>query len=395
LKHQLLKIAFRNFKNSNQHQDLNNAFQKFCIDESAWLDDYSLYEVLKVANKGKPWSLWLPEHKTRNESALSDAIEQYADDLEAIKWQQFIFDAQWKQIRKHADILNIKIIGDLPFYAALDSAEVWANPQLFNIDADGNVLGIAGVPPDYFNEEGQLWGMPVYNWDAMKAENYQWWIRRIAKNMQLYDLIRLDHFRAFAGYWEVPADSETAKNGSWKAGPGAEFFEVLVKQFGELPIIAEDLGEITPDVFALRDQFSLPGMKVMQFAFGEDMADSIHSPHNMTSDNCIAYTGTHDNNTTRGWYEEEADSSTKMRLEQYTNTKINKNNAVETLMRIAYASTAKIVIVPVQDLLNKDSKARMNTPASVKGNWMWRLKPNDLQQSIQEKLLTFTKLYGR
>jgi malto-oligosyltrehalose synthase/4-alpha-glucanotransferase len=395
LKHQLLKIAFRNFKNSNQHQDLNNAFQKFCIDEAAWLDDYSLYEVLKVANKGKPWSLWLPEHKTRNQSALSNAIEQYAEDLEAIKWQQFIFDAQWKQIRKHADILNIKIIGDLPFYAALDSAEVWANPQLFNIDADGNVLGIAGVPPDYFNEEGQLWGMPVYNWDAMKAENYQWWIRRIAKNMQLYDLIRLDHFRAFAGYWEVPADSETAKNGSWKAGPGAEFFEVLVKQFGELPIIAEDLGEITPDVFALRDQFSLPGMKVMQFAFGEDMADSIHSPHNMTSDNCIAYTGTHDNNTTRGWYEEEADSSTKMRLEQYTNTKINKNNAVETLMRIAYASTAKIVIVPVQDLLNKDSKARMNTPASVKGNWMWRLKPNDLQQSIQEKLLTFTKLYGR
>jgi 4-alpha-glucanotransferase len=277
----------------------------------------------------------------------------------------------------------------------LDSADVWANPQLFNIDAEGNVLGIAGVPPDYFNEDGQLWGMPVYNWEKMKSEQYKWWIRRIEKNIELYHLIRLDHFRAFAAYWEVPAGADSAKTGSWKPGPAEDFFKVLLHHFGELPIIAEDLGEITPDVFALRDQFNLPGMKVMQFAFGEDMADSIHSPHNMTSDNCIAYTGTHDNNTTLGWYEEEADSSTKLRLEQYTDKKLNKKNAVETLIRLAYASVAKIVIIPVQDLLNKDSKARMNTPASVDGNWIWRLKSDDLKQTIQEKLLTFTKLYGR
>ncbi|RZL17636.1 MAG: malto-oligosyltrehalose synthase, partial [Pedobacter sp.] len=395
LKRQLLEIAFNNFKASGELDGLKKSFEQFCHKEASWLDDYALYEVLKVANGGKPWSQWLKDHKSRNKSVLNTASKQYAASLEAIKWEQFIFDGQWNDIRKYAEVLNIKLVGDLPFYAALDSADVWANPHLFNIDAEGNVLGVAGVPPDYFNADGQLWGMPVYNWDAMKGEGYQWWIRRIAKNIELYDLIRLDHFRAFASYWEVPADSETAVNGTWKAGPGAEFFQTLTDHFGELPIIAEDLGEITPDVFALRDQFKLPGMKVMQFAFGDDMADSIHSPHNMTTDNCIAYTGTHDNNTTRGWYEDEADSSTKIRLEQYTNQKINKHNAVETLIRLAYASTAKIAIVPVQDLLNKGSKARMNTPASVEGNWAWRLKAKDLSQKIQENLLTFTKLYGR
>ena len=395
LKIQLLDIAFKNFKVSEMHQDLKKEFEIFCKNEAYWLDDYALYEVLKAANSGQPWSSWIPEHKTRQSSALTTAVQQYAADLEVVKWQQFMFDKQWKAVRKYASVLNIKLIGDLPFYAALDSADVWANPQLFNINADGEVLGIAGVPPDYFNEDGQLWGMPVYNWEQLKSEQYKWWIRRIEKNIQLYHLIRLDHFRAFAAYWEVPAGADSAKTGSWKPGPAEDFFQVLQNHFGELPIIAEDLGEITPDVFALRDQFNLPGMKVMQFAFGEDLADSIHSPHNMTSDNCIAYTGTHDNNTTLGWYEEEADSSTKIRLEQYTDKKLSKKNAVETLIRLAYASAAKIVIIPVQDLLNKDTKARMNTPASVDGNWMWRLKPDDLKQTIQQKLLTFTKLYGR
>ncbi|MEJ7556705.1 MAG: malto-oligosyltrehalose synthase [Pedobacter sp.] len=395
IKQELLSIAFKNFKRSAGQLGLQKPFEKYCEQESFWLNDYALYEVLKTVNSGKQWSDWDIKHKTRDQSALDQALEKYTLELEAIKWQQFVFTEQWAQIREYASMLNVKLVGDLPFYAALDSAEVWANPHLFNVDKEGHVLGIAGVPPDYFNEDGQLWGMPVYNWESMKEEQYQWWIRRIAKNIELYDLIRLDHFRAFADYWEVPADSETAKNGTWKDGPGADFFNALVEHFGELPLIAEDLGEITPEVFALRDQFGLPGMKVLQFAFGEDIADSIHAPHNMSSDNCIAYTGTHDNNTTRGWYEEEADSATKARLEQYTDKKINKNNAVETLIRLAYASAAKIVIVPVQDLLNKDSKARMNTPASTKGNWMWRLKPDDLDTKIQEKLLAFTKLYGR
>jgi malto-oligosyltrehalose synthase/4-alpha-glucanotransferase len=394
-KKQLLAIAFENFKASTEHLNLQKSFLEFCTKESYWLDDYALYEVLKVANEGRPWSQWIKEHKNRDLKALKIATAQYALELEAIKWQQFTFESQWEQVRDQASRLNIKLIGDLPFYAALDSADVWANPQLFNINAEGEVLGVAGVPPDYFNEEGQLWGMPVYNWEAMKGEHYQWWIRRIAKNIKLYDLIRLDHFRAFAGFWEVPASSETAKNGTWKKGPGSDFFKAMLKEFGNLPIIAEDLGEITADVFALRDEFKLPGMKVMQFAFGEDMADSIHSPHNMSSDNCIAYTGTHDNNTTKGWFDDEADSSTKIRLEQYTDKKINNRNAVETLIRIAYASTAKIVIIPVQDLLNKGSKARMNTPASTENNWTWRLKPEELNKKIQGKLLTFTKLYGR
>lgn len=395
LKHQLLAKAFDTFSKSGAQLNLQQQFNKYCADESHWLNDYALYEVFKAVQDGKPWFEWEEKYKTRNPRALKIASADHEQRISAIKWQQFIFAQQWAQLRSHASTLNIQIIGDLPFYAALDSADVWANPNLFNIDQDGKVIGVAGVPPDYFNADGQLWGMPVYNWEAMNASQYEWWIQRIAKNIKLYDLIRLDHFRAFAAYWEVPAGSETAITGSWKPGPGADFFSALRKAFGKLPIIAEDLGEITPDVFALRDQFELPGMKVMQFAFGEDIADSIHAPHNFPGDNCIAYTGTHDNNTTLGWFEQEADDDTKNRLAKYTDKKITRHNVVDTLIRLAYASTAKIVIVAVQDLLNKDSKARMNTPASIQGNWMWRLKAKDLTEKIQQRLLTYTNLYGR
>ncbi|RZK83041.1 MAG: 4-alpha-glucanotransferase, partial [Pedobacter sp.] len=284
---------------------------------------------------------------------------------------------------------------DIPFYAALDSADVWASPKLFNIDSDGKVLGAAGVPPDYFNEEGQLWGMPVYNWPAMKKANYSWWLKRIKKNMEMYDLIRLDHFRAFSEYWEVPGDRSTAKDGSWKTGPGSAFFDALIKEFGALPLIAEDLGEISADVFELRDRYKLPGMKVMQFAFGEDIARSIHTPHNFENQHCIAYTGTHDNNTTVGWYQEDADKDTRARLEQYTGKKVTRSNVADVMIKLAYASVASIAIIPIQDVLNKTAKARMNTPASVDGNWVWRLKPAEFNEKQQLKLLELVRLYGR
>lgn len=391
IKLHLLSVAFKNFQRKANQTD----FIAFCKSEAYWLENYATYVVLKSTFNDRPWVEWPNVYRRRSAKAIAAFQESNQSDIEAVKWQQYIFFKQWKSLRKEAAISGIKFIGDLPFYAALDSADVWSNPEFFNIDQEGKVLGIAGVPPDYFNADGQLWGMPVYNWKAMAKQKYKWWIQRIAKNMECYDLIRLDHFRAFASYWEVPAGSESAKSGSWQPGPGTKLFDALAGYFGELPLIAEDLGEITADVFELRDHFKLPGMKVLQFAFGEDMADSIHAPHNFKTDNCVVYTGTHDNNTTLGWYEEEADAETKLRMAQYLNTKVTAKNNVELLIREAYASVAAIAIVPIQDLLNKPSKARMNTPASVDGNWMWRVKKSDFTQDTQAKLLRLARLYGR
>ena len=255
--------------------------------------------------------------------------------------------------------------------------------------------GIAGVPPDYFNEEGQLWGMPVYNWDAMAKSGYQWWIDRIAKNLELYDLIRLDHFRAFAAYWEVPAGLDTAKGGSWKAGPGTAIFEALVANFDALPFIAEDLGEIDEEVYRLRDRYALPGMRVLQFAFGEDISVSPHVPHQYSDSNCVVYTGTHDNNTLLGWYEDEADQATKDRLAEYLGRRITSRNVTVAMLQLAYGSVAKIAILPMQDLLKKGAKHRMNTPASLEENWTWRLKPKELDILCKKRIKRLLKLYNR
>ncbi|MHA4894123.1 malto-oligosyltrehalose synthase [Pedobacter sp. PWIIR3] len=390
LKQELLTKAWQNFRQTDQ-QD----FEKFCAAQAGWLDDDALYQVLKKLHSGRPWFDWPKAFKQRSANALTVISETRHEMITEIKWQQYQFFRQWAKIRQEAAVLNIQLIGDMPFYAALDSADVWANPQLFQIDNNGKVLGVAGVPPDYFNADGQMWGMPVYNWSAMAKQKYRWWIQRIERNIALYDLVRLDHFRAFVDYWEIPAQSESAKSGSWKSGPSTQFFNAMVSHFGQLPFIAEDLGEITPEVFQLRDQFALPGMKVLQFAFGEDLPESIHAPHNYNTDNCIVYTGTHDNNTTLGWYLEETDLDTRTRLSQYIRKKVSKSNVNAELIAMAYASVAKIAIIPMQDLLNKDGRARMNTPASVKGNWMWRLKPGDLNQGIQKKLHQLAELFGR
>ncbi|MES2828435.1 MAG: malto-oligosyltrehalose synthase [Bacteroidota bacterium] len=392
LKLELLSTAYKNFRKSSDQ----SAFKLFCDTEAQWLNDYSAYVVLKNLHTGTPWFEWPKALRQRSATQLKTFQVKYQAEIDEVKWQQFVFFKQWKSLRQQAAVQNIQIIGDLPFYAALDSADVWANPRLFNIDGDGKVLGIAGVPPDYFNADGQLWGMPVYKWKEMGRQKYQWWIKRIAKNIEMYDLIRLDHFRAFAAYWEVPADSDSAKAGTWIAGPGTRFFQALTKHFGtRLPLIAEDLGEITPDVIELRDQFNLPGMKVLQFAFGEDLSTSVHAPHNFKSADCLVYTGTHDNNTTLGWYEDEADAATKQRVANYLNTKLNNKNVVKNLIRAAYSSVANIAIIPIQDILNKDSGARMNTPASVDGNWMWRLRNSDFDSDTQRRLLQLARLYGR
>ncbi|RAJ27288.1 malto-oligosyltrehalose synthase [Pedobacter cryoconitis] len=389
----LLSLAYQRFKQKSDGED--QEFSDFSANQAYWLEDYALYEVIKTLNDDQPWFEWSRELKGRDLAALTEVKERNADKINEIKWYQFVFFKQWNQLKAHAISLNIKLIGDLPFYAALDSADVWSNQSLFEVNSSGEMKAVAGVPPDYFNADGQLWGMPVYNWKAMEKSKYDWWVQRIKRNMDLYDLIRLDHFRAFSSYWEVPAGSSSAKFGSWKKGPGKPLFDALIAKFGTIPVIAEDLGEIDAEVVALRDQYQLPGMKVLQFAFGEDSPVSVHAPHNFTTVNCLVYTGTHDNNTTRNWYEKDIDKDARLMIASYTGVKVSKRNISETLIRLAYASTANIVIVPIQDILNKGAKARMNVPASIKRNWVWRIKPKELNDIIGSYLNDLVRRYSR
>jgi malto-oligosyltrehalose synthase/4-alpha-glucanotransferase len=389
IKTKLLKKAYENWK-----EGIDEGFAVFVEKENDWLEDFSLYTVLKNNQGDAPWLNWFPGYRDRDAESLRTFAEEHRDELEFEQWKQYIFFDQWEEIREYALASRITLYGDLPFYVSHDSADVWSNRELFCLDDDGNMTGIAGVPPDYFNAEGQLWGMPVYNWDKMKLDDYQWWMRRIQKNMELYDLLRLDHFRAFYDYWEVPAGESTAVNGTWKLGPGADFFDVLLEEFPDLPFVAEDLGEISAGVYDLRDTFNLPGMKVLQFAFGEDIGYNDHIPHNYKSANFIVYTGTHDNNTSRGWYEEDTDQVTRKNLNKYTGMKVKANEVHTVLSKMAYASIAVIAILPMQDILGLDGKSRMNKPASVKENWKWRLKELPGWE-LEKKLRSWVKLYGR
>jgi len=281
----------------------------------------------------------------------------------------------------------------MPFYMNYNSADVWAQPQIFNLDAEGKVKGMAGVPPDYFSADGQLWGMPVYKWDVLKKDDYKWWISRIGKNLEYFDLIRLDHFRAFADFWEVPAGEKTAINGTWKLGPGNDFFNAVEKKLGHLPLIAEDLGDMNDLVYNLRDDFKLPGMKVLQFAFDQQMQHSIHIPHNHV-ENSFVYTGTHDNNTTSGWYDKNTSKDERKRIKKYTGKKLKGKTAYQTFVKMAYASVAKVAIIPMQDVLGLDETNRMNVPSSEAGNWSWRLA-DELDKKIENGLRELVNVYNR
>jgi len=389
IKDKLLKKAYESWMDAEDEE-----FLVFIEQEKDWLYDIALYTVLKDNHNGDTWLNWPSDYRDRNSLSLENFAATHGDELKFEQWKQYIFFQQWAEIRDYAAGNQIKLYGDLPFYLSHDSADVWANRELFSLDDKGDMTGIAGVPPDYFNAEGQLWGMPVYNWERMKSDGYQWWIRRIRKNMELYDLLRLDHFRAFYDYWEVPAGESTAVNGTWKMGPGSDFFTALTREFPEMPFVAEDLGEISEGVYELRDEFKLPGMKVLQFAFGADIGYTDHIPHNYTSDNFIVYTGTHDNNTTRGWYETDADRLSKKNLNKYTGVKVKTNDVHTVLAKLAYSSIAKIVILPLQDILGLDGKSRMNKPASVKENWKWRIKELP-GWDVEKKLRGWVKIYGR
>jgi 4-alpha-glucanotransferase len=287
------------------------------------------------------------------------------------------------------------LYGDLPFYVSYDSADVWASPEYFSLDNNKKMISVAGVPPDYFNADGQLWGMPVFNWEALSKNKYDWWVRRLKRNIELFDVVRLDHFRAFADYWEVDARDKNARNGKWTAGPGDDFFKAMQQQLGTLPFIAEDLGDINDKVHQLREKFSFPGMKVLQFAFSDNVGTSDYIPHQY-SRNFVVYTGTHDNNTTVGWYRKDTNAKVKANLSNYFGRKINEGNVHIELARSAYQSVASIVIIPMQDVLGLNESARMNTPASVNNNWMWRLRGDAISfPKIESRLKLWSELYNR
>lgn len=385
----LLHHSFARFRNGSfpAHTE---AFNQFCTANARWLDDYALFMAIKERHGGASWNSWERDIATRKPAALKRWSAQVALEIEMQKYFQYLFFSQWQPLKAYANERDIRIIGDAPIFVAYDSADVWANPKFFFIDDDGNPSVVAGVPPDYFSATGQRWGNPLYRWDRMAKNNYAWWHDRLKTNLTSVDILRLDHFRGFAAYWEVPATEETAIKGKWADGPGAAFFSRLERALGDLPLIAEDLGLITPDVEELREQFKLPGMKVLQFAFGDD-AHNPYLPHNYTS-NYVVYTGTHDNNTTLGWFQDLSDPE-RERVQRYLGR--DGSDISWDMIRLALGSVADMCIIPLQDVLRLGADARMNLPGMVGGNWSWRCRAEAFDPGLAFGLRLLTETYGR
>lgn len=386
----MLDRAYDNFV-ANAQQPQTHGFQQWSEQNREWLDDFALFMALKQHHGGKPWVEWDEGFALRQPEALIEARERHARAIDQHRWRQWMFSRQWLELKAYANGKGVKLIGDIPIFVAHDSSDVWAKPHLFFLDEKGYPTVIAGVPPDYFSETGQRWGNPLYRWDEMALDGYSWWILRIRATLELVDIMRIDHFRGFDAYWEVPASEPTAVQGRWVPGPGAHFFEVIQASLGGLPIIAEDLGVITPEVVALRDSFGLPGMKIMQFAWAGGVEDPF-LPHNHVP-NCVVYTGTHDNNTTIGWWHEEATPEIKEFVNAYFDREVHEINW--ELMRAAGMSVAHTCVIPMQDILNLGAESRMNLPGREAGNWTWRATPEDFDHPGIDRLVHYTKLYGR
>ena len=368
-KHRLLEKAWTNFVTASS-AELRVAFEQFCHEQAHWLEDYALFRALKIRYNGAYYLEWPTELVQRVPKALAQARRDLANQVDQVRFTQFLLFHQGARLEKHARGKGMRLIGDLPFFVSPDSSDVWANPELFLLDDQRSPRFLAGVPPDYFSVQGQLWGNPVYNWDTLRQTGYRWYIDRLRALLAHVDVIRLDHFRAFAGAWHVPAGAPTAQSGQWVPGPGADFFNAVKKELGGLPFIAEDLGLITADVHALRDQFQVPGTRVLQFAF-DGNSDNPYLPHNYTS-NAVVYTGTHDNTTSRGWYEELAPHQRQNFWSYLNSPERNSREVAWYLMRLAWSSPAALAIAPLQDLLNLGAEARMNVPGHPEGNWSWR-----------------------
>lgn len=390
-KTELFRTAYGNFKKRKQK---DYGFEAFCNENRYWLDDYVLFVTLKESFSGAVWSEWLEDIRDRKGGVSNGLKGKLKDKIEMEKFLQYVFYKQWHSLRAYCNSKDIQIIGDIPIYVNYDSADVWANPRIFKLDENRRPTFMAGVPPDYFSSTGQLWGNPVYNWDFLRETEYAWWIRLIEHNLELFNIIRLDHFRGLVAYWEVPAGEETAINGRWVEVPARDFFDKLLKRFPSLPIIAEDLGIITPDVREIVDLYGFPGMKLLLFAFGDDVATNPYVPHNHVK-NCVVYTGTHDNNTAKGWFRKEARPEDKQRLFQYLGREVSEETVHRELIRMAMMSVADLVIIPMQDILGLGEEARMNVPATADGNWRWRLLPEQLTPSLIASLSELTCIYGR
>jgi 4-alpha-glucanotransferase len=386
----LLQKAFERFREIGDRHD----FDTFCLTHGYWLNDAVLFRALKLRFNGLVWHDWPAKYRDRENEALKSMERELAEILEKEKFLQFLFHKQWGALKAYANDRGIEILGDMPFYVVYDSADVWTYPEFFHLDEDKKPYTVAGVPPDYFSETGQLWGNPVYEWAVLRTRNYDWWTKRLVHNLALFDLLRIDHFRGFAGYWEVPAQEKDAVNGNWRKGPGEHFFHTISKDVPLSKLIAEDLGFITDDVRALVNRFQFPGMKVLLFAFDDDSGKNPYLPHHHKQ-NCIVYTGTHDNNTTRGWFEEELDQEAVERLSRYLGRGLNRDDIHRDMIRMAMMSVADRVIIPLQDVFGLGGEARMNRPATHKGNWEWRVDPARMTSKAFRFVLDLTEIYGR
>ena len=391
IKIRLLKKACENFR-TNATPIQHKEFEGFCDSKAYWLDNYALFMALKDANNGASWNAWEPEFVKREPEALAQAESRLNEDIFYYKFVQFQFFRQWSELKNYANMRGIDIIGDIPIYVAHDSADVWAHPDIFCLDEEtGEVAQMAGVPPDYFSATGQLWGNPVYNWEQLQKQDFKWWVQRFEAMLDYVDIIRIDHFRGFEAYWSVPKGEETAINGEWVEAPGDAFFEAIRQKLGKLPVLAEDLGLITPGVEALRDKYEFPGMKILQFAFGSDPANPF-LPFNY-SRNAVVYTGTHDNDTTIGWFNT-ANDYEKQNLWLYLGC-ISPEGVHWDLIRLALSSIANQAIIPLQDILGLGNEARMNFPSIAEGNWEWRYQTGALRDELGDRLKVLTKLNGR
>ncbi|MFP3897842.1 MAG: 4-alpha-glucanotransferase [Dehalococcoidia bacterium] len=377
-------------------------FEAFCRQHSSWLETYSLFMALKEAQGLAAWNTWEEDIRRRQPQSIRRWRERLGPEIRHHEFHQYQFFKQWSELKRYCNERGIRLIGDLPIFVALESAEVWSHPEMFYLDSGGRPTVVAGVPPDYFSATGQLWGNPLYRWDVIAGDGYTWWIERFRATRALVDIIRLDHFRGFEKYWEVPGTDTTAMNGRWVSGPGIELFRAVQEALGNLPIIAEDLGVITPEVDALRDQLGFPGMRVLQFAFGTDPKADDYRPHNYPR-HCVVYTGTHDNNTTIGWFQGiRADDTTQSKEEKRKEREIalkylgtDGHELNWDFIRLAFMSVADTAIVPMQDVLGLGSEARMNCPGTTEGNWRWRYVPHTLTRRTEDRLAELTALYGR
>jgi 4-alpha-glucanotransferase len=399
-KNKILGLAYERFQ-FEANVDLREKFQTFCQSEAAWLDDYALFRAVKKSQNQKLWLEWEVSLKLRDETALHFAKENLHRDIQEQRFQQWLFFRQWNELKDYCRLKNVKIVGDVPIFISLDSADVWCNSSQFKLNQDGSPKVVAGVPPDYFSKTGQLWGNPIYDWEQMRSDGFRWWIDRINATLKTVDIVRIDHFRGFAAAWEVPGKDKTAQNGNWVEVPGRELFDALKNAIGDLPFWAEDLGVITPDVEELRDYFGFPGMRILQYAFGGD-PNNKDLPHNYIK-NCVAYTGTHDNDTTVGWFHSKAGKGSTRDASEISKEhdfcldylKSDGREIHWDFIRAVWESVADTAIVPMQDLLGLAGNARMNLPASKSGNWSWQCLEDAFSEEISSRLLKLTEIYGR